>query len=97
MLASEAEGGETESQVPPLEVVAVGVMVTLPEHAPVTPTVKLCVPGFSPASFEKFSAALLGACKVQGDCKISVIATLCGAPTAWCVTLSVAVMLIVPL
>ena len=52
LLVTGAEAGETASQLPPLPVVAVGVMVTLPVQVPVTPTVKVCVVGFNPTSAE---------------------------------------------
>ena len=51
-LVTGAEAGETASQLPPLPVVAVGVMVTLPVQVPVTPMVKVCVVGFNPTSAE---------------------------------------------
>src|SRR5712692_6864220 len=38
--------GDTANQPVPLAIVAVGVTVTLPLQTPITPTVKLCVPGF---------------------------------------------------
>ena len=88
-----ADGGETASQLPP---VAVGVTVTLPLQVPVTPMVKLCVAGLVPCSALNDSAVAEGACNVQGGCTVRVTVTVCGVPIVWCVTLSVAVTVIVP-
>ena len=49
-------GADTASQPVPLDMVAVGVIVTLPVQAPTTPTVNVCEAGFMPASAEKVTA-----------------------------------------
>ena len=87
------EPGETANQLPP---VAIAVSVTLPVQAPVMPIVKVCAVGFVPASALNVSADGEGAWSVQDGCTVSVIATVCGEPTCWWLTLSVAVMVIVP-
>ncbi len=92
-----AEAGDTASQPVPLAIVAVGVTVTLPVQAPVTPTVKVCVLGFEPASAEKVSPVAEGAWSVHTGCTVRVTAITCGVPTANFVTLSMAVRVTVPL
>lgn len=76
LAATTAEVGVTANQPVPLVMVAVGVMVTLPVHAPTTPTVKVCTAGFRPASLVKASAATEGACNVHTDCTVSVTVTI---------------------
>ncbi len=65
-LATVAEAGDIDSHDPPLDVVAVGVIVTPPVHAPMTPMVKFCAAGLLPASLAKVSPVTEGGCKVQG-------------------------------
>jgi hypothetical protein len=85
---------DTANQPVPLAIV--GVTVTLPLQAPITPTVKLCVPGFKPTSAEKVSPATDGACSVHTGCTVSETAITFGVPTANFVTLSMAVRVTVP-
>ena len=75
LAATVAEEGDTANQPEPLLMVAVGVMVTLPVHAPTTPTVKVCAAGFAPASLLKVSLATEGACNVHAGCTVSVTFT----------------------
>ena len=75
LAATVAEEGDTANQPEPLLMVAVGVMVTLPVHAPITPTVKVCAAGFVPASLLKVSLATEGACNVHAGCTVSVTFT----------------------
>ena len=96
LLAMVALAGVTTSQPLPLLVVAVGVMVTLPEQAPITPIVKVCAVGLKPAALENMMAVVDGACRVQGGCTFKVIDTTCGVPTAKWVTLSIAVIVTLP-
>ena len=90
------EVGVTASQFDPDPRVTVGVRVTLLPQAPVRSIVKLCVAGFEPASLEKPSDVAVGVCKVQGGWSISVTVMVCGLPMVCLVTLSIAVMLTVP-
>jgi len=53
-------GADTASQPVPLDIVAVGVIVTLPAQAPTTPTVNVCEAGFTPACVEKVIARAEG-------------------------------------
>lgn len=71
-------------------------MVTLPEQAPITLIVKVCAAGFKPTSLENVVDLVDGICKVHGGCTFSVIDTTCGVPTGRCVTLSIAVMVTLP-
>jgi hypothetical protein len=96
-LATTAGEGEIESHDPPVVVVAVGVIVTLPPQAPITLIVKVCVPGFCPASLENVCAVAEGACNVQGGWTVRETVTTWGLPTGWCVTLSVAAIVTLPL
>ncbi len=95
-LATVAGAGDTASQPVPLPIVTVGVMVTAPRQPPITPMVKLCAAGFEPASVVKISPAIEGTCRVHAGCTVSVTVIVCGVPTAVRVTLSIAVMVIVP-
>lgn len=95
-LASVAVAGDTASQLVPLAIVAVGVMVTLPVQAPMTPTVKVWVAGFVPTELEKVSLAIEGGCSVHTGCSVKVTAITCGLPTATFVTLSMAVRVTLP-
>ncbi len=97
LAATMAEVGVTANQPTPLVIVAVGVTVTLPVHAPITPMVKVCTAGFRPVSLVKVSAATEGACNVHAGCTVSVTVTICGVPTGRWVTLSRAVMVMLPL
>jgi hypothetical protein len=96
-LAIVAVAGDTASQPFPLDMVAVGVMVTLPVQALVTPTVKVCVAGFVPTELEKVSLLTEGGWSVHTGCTVRVTAITCGLPTATFVTLSMAVRVTVPL
>jgi len=91
-----AKGGVTANQPVPDPSVTVGVMVTLPVHAPMIAIVKVCVAGFKPASALKVSPVVEGDCSVQGGCTDSVTVTTCGVPMDCPVTLSVAVIVTVP-
>ncbi len=88
------EPGETANQLPP---VAIAVSVTLPLQVPVMPIVKVCAAGFVPASTLKVSADDEGACREHGGCTVSETAMLCGVPICCPLTLSVAVIVTVPL
>jgi len=96
-LTTVADAGDTASQPVPLAIVAVGVTVTLPVQAPVTPIAKVCVAGFEPAALEKVSFVTEGACSVHTGCTVKVTVITCGFPTATFVALSMAVMVTVPL
>ena len=96
MLVAVAEAGDTESHVPPPVMVAVGVTVTLPMQVPMTPIVKVCVAGLRPASLAKVSAVAEGACKVHGGSTFRVIVTTCGLPMGTCETLSMALIVTLP-
>ena len=92
-----AEAGVTANQPTPLVMVAVGVMVTLPVQAPATATVKICAAGFRPGWLLNTSLATDGAFNVQPGSTVSVTLTTWGRPTARWVTLSVALMVMLPL
>jgi len=96
LLVAVAEAGDTESHVPPPVVVAVGVTVTLPAQVPMTPIVKDCVAGLRPASLVKVSVVAEGACRVHGGSIFRVIPTTSGLPMGACVTLSIALIVTLP-
>ena len=81
-LATVAAVGDTASQPVPLVIVAVGVTVTLPVQAPVTPTVKACVAGFGfvPALEEKVNPVTEGARRVHPDCTRKLTGNVCVPP-----------------
>src|SRR5437879_3935976 len=73
-LATIAGAGDTASKPAPPVKSAVGVTVTFPVQAPMTPTVKVCVAGFKPASAEKVSFVTEGSCSVHTGCTVSLTA-----------------------
>lgn len=75
--------GETFSQPAPEARVTVGVMVISPSQAPMTPTVKVCVDGFDPASALKISFAEEGACSAHDGCTVSITGISCELSTGW--------------
>ena len=89
-------GADTVNQPVPLDVVEVGVIVTLPAQVPVTPTVNDCGAGFKPVSDIKVKVGTEGDCRVHADCTASVIGMTLGVPTANLVTLSIAAMVTEP-
>jgi len=89
-------GADTANQPVPLDIVAVGVIVTLPEQAPITPTVNFCGAGFEPASAVKINVGAKGGCSVHTGCIVNVIGMTLGVPTANLVTLSIAAMVTEP-
>ncbi len=95
-LASVAEAGDTASQPVPLSIVTLGVTVTVPVQFPMTPIVKLCGAGFKPGSVEKDFVGSEGLCNVHSGCTVNATVTLCGVPTGFLVTLSMAVIVTVP-
>ena len=96
-VGSVATLGVTVTQPTPVLSVIVGVIEILPVQEPAVPSVKFCVGGFVPVSAEKANCGVEGACKVQAGCAFSVTGMACGVPIGSFVTLSVAVMVIVPL
>jgi hypothetical protein len=92
-----SEGGLTDNQELPEVVLVTGLIRTLPLQAPLTPMVKLCVGGVDPASAVNVSPVVEGACSVQGTSTTKVTLMTSGEPICWLVTLSVAVMVSLPL
>src|SRR6202030_547010 len=76
-LAIIVDGGVTASQPLPFVIVAVGVIVTLPEQPPMMPMVKVCAAGFSPVSLVNAWVLSEGACNPHAGCTISVTVTSC--------------------
>ena len=70
--------------------------MTFPVQAPMTPTVKVCVAGFKPASAEKVSFVTEGSCSVHTGCTVSLTVITFGVPIANFVTLSIAVKVTEP-
>lgn len=91
---STVAGVDTANQ--PFLLLAVGVIVTLPLHAPITPTVNVCEAGSAPASVVKVKVGTEGACRVHAGCTANVIGMTLGAPTACLVTLSIALTVTEP-
>src|SRR5579883_173463 len=92
-----ADEGETASHPVPVPSATLGVMVTSPAQVPVTATVNVLAGGFVPTSVVALIVETEGACSVHGGCMTSVTAICKGAPIGAWLTLSVAVMVIVPL
>lgn len=77
-----AAPGVTANQPAPEPNVMVGVIVTLPLHAPAAPTVKVCLAGFCPLVAANVADEIDGAWSVQAGCTVIVTGIVWGVPMA---------------
>lgn len=88
--------GETDSQPEPVIVLALACSVMPLPHCPFTPILNVRVTAPPPASALKLMFVGEAACNVQAACTLSVTSIFRGVLTGACVTLSTALMVMVP-